>query len=81
MPGPAPCARQGLDRFDTIVVGIWPPNGPSWQTGAAAALDYIHEHRRLHSRAHFGYDRWATLKTRLTGVALGPWIMTIEIYN
>jgi hypothetical protein len=80
-PPPAPCAQQGLDRFDTIVVGIWPPNGPPWGTVAAAALDYIREHRKLHSRAHFGYDRWATLKTRLTGVALGPWIMTIEIYN
>jgi hypothetical protein len=81
-PDLAPCARQeGLDRFDTIVVGMWPPNGPPWTPTAAAALDYIHEHRKLHARAHFGYDRWGELKTRLTGVALGSWIMTIEIYN
>jgi hypothetical protein len=74
----APCARQGLDRFDTIVVGVWPPN---WTPTGAAALDYIHEHRKLQSRAQFGYDRWAGLKTRLSGVGLDSWIMTIEIYN
>jgi hypothetical protein len=80
-PDLMPCTPQGLDRFDTIVVGVWPPNGPPWTPTGAAALDYIHEHRKLQSRAQFGYDRWAGLKTRLTGVALDPWIMTIEIYN
>lgn len=80
-PDLMPCARHGLDQFETIVVGIWPPNGPPWTPTGAAALDYIHEHRKLHSRAQFGYDRWAGLKTRLTGVALDPWAFTIEIYN
>jgi hypothetical protein len=80
-PELSPCARDGLDRFDTIVVGLWPPNGPPWTPSGSVALDYIHEHRKLHARAGFGYDRWAGLKTRLTGVALRPWIMTIEIYH
>jgi hypothetical protein len=80
-PELSPCARDRLDRFDTIVVGLWPPNGPPWTPTGSAALDYIHEHRKLHTRATFGYDRWAGLKTRLSGVALDPWIMTIEIYN
>jgi hypothetical protein len=80
-PELSPCARDGLDRFDTIVVGLWPPNGPPWTPTGSVAFDYIHKHRKLHARAGFGYDRWAGLKTRLTGVALGPWIMTIEIYN
>jgi hypothetical protein len=80
-PELSPCARNGLDRFDTIVVGLWPPNGPPWTPTGSVALDYIHAHRKLQARAVFGYDRWAGLKTRLTGVALGPWIMTIEIYH
>jgi hypothetical protein len=80
-PELSPCARDGLDRFDTIVVGLWPPNGPPWTPSGSVALDYIHEHRKLHARARFGYDRWAGLKTRLTGRPLGPWIMTVEIYH
>ena len=71
-PELSPCARDGLDRFDTIVVGLWPPNGPPWTPSGSVALDYIHEHRKLHARARFGYDRWAGLKTRLTGMAARP---------
>jgi hypothetical protein len=38
-------------------------------------------HRQLVAVARFGRDRTAWLKSRLTGTALSPWILTVEIYR
>jgi hypothetical protein len=77
--GPPPCAAQGPDRFDTVVLGIYP--NFERLLDVPAVLADIQQHRTLRSRRPFGYDRWAGLKTRLTEVDLGTWIITVEIYE
>jgi hypothetical protein len=74
-----PCVEQGLDHFDTIVIvdDSYLQTLPHVDT----ILAEIGQHRTLRTKARFGYDRWASLKSLLTGTALDPWILTVEVYR
>jgi hypothetical protein len=72
------CAEQALDHFDTIVIAI----DSHFQDvlDVDKVLREIRVHRTLRTKARFGYDRWARLKSLLTSTRLDPWILTVEIY-
>ena len=74
-----PCAEQALNHFDTIAIAVDSHflNVPD----VDIVLREISEHRTLRTKARFGYDRWASLKSLLTRTRLDPWILTVEIYR
>jgi hypothetical protein len=76
---PPPCLRGGAAAFDYVVVlenGTLPvgPVMTDVADGAAAR-------RHLVVRASFGRDRWAALKSRLSGRRIPPWIADVAIYH
>jgi hypothetical protein len=74
-----PCAEQALDHFDTIAIvdDSYLLKVPQVDT----VLREIDKDRTLRTKARFGYDRWASLKSLLTRTRLDPWILTVEIYR
>jgi hypothetical protein len=77
-PAP-PCAEKALGDFDTIVIADDSYLETVWHVDTV--LDEIRQHRTLRTKARFGYDRWASLKSLLTGSRLDPWILTVEVYR
>src|SRR5262249_11390134 len=73
-----PCAEQSLDHFDTIVIAV---TSFFARAHIEAVLREIREHRTLRTKASFGYDRWARLKSHLTGTKLDDWAVTVLIYR
>ena len=74
-----PCAEQALDHFDTIAIAD--DSYLKTVPDVDKVLGEVGQHRTLRTKARFGYDRWASLKSLLTGTRLDPWILTVEIYR
>lgn len=77
--GPPPCLKDGIERFDDIVLGI--DQNFDELPGVGPIVAEVRAHRALKARGRFGHDASAAFKSRLTGQHLDPWILTLDIYH